>query len=108
MKTKDCPFCGARDWMEGHKVMQDVRGDDVKVYCECTRCGARGPILAIKADAPAELKIMRASIAWNVRNGIADVNARRQLAALTWIREREQIGRSALARMRRVQEGRAE
>lgn len=108
MKTKDCPFCGARALFEGHRVMQQTEGDETKLYVECERCGARGPVLPIKASMPAELKIMRASIAWNCRNGLADVNARRQLAALAWIRDRDQVARSGLARMRRVQEGREE
>ena len=106
MKTKDCPFCGARALFEGHRVMQQSEGDETKLYVECERCGARGPVLPIKASTPAELKIMRASIAWNCRNGLADVNARRQLAALAWIREKDQTARSSMARMRRVNEGR--
>lgn len=102
MKTKDCPFCGARALFEGHRVMQTTEGEETKLYVECERCGARGPILPIKASTPAELKIMRASIAWNCRNGRADVNARRQLAAMALIREEDQTGRSSMARMRRL------
>ena len=89
--------------------MQTTKGDETKLYVECERCGARGHILPIKASTPAELKIMRASIAWNCRNGLADVNARRQLAALAWIREKkDQTARSSMARMRRINEGKEE
>lgn len=105
MKTKDCPFCGARALFDGHRVQQLQFNDDAKVFVECQRCGARGPVLPIKASTPAELKIMRASIAWNCRNGMADINARRQLAALAWIREKDQTARSSMARMRRINEG---
>ena len=34
MKTKDCPFCGARALFEGHRVMQQTEGDETKLYFE--------------------------------------------------------------------------